>query len=135
MKKPKRPNLLVYVAGPYTAPTKKDVKVNIQKAEHAAVELILHGLVPIIPHKVLSFFESRPQFKDTDQSFWLINYNFPMIEACSSMFLCNGWELSSGCQKEIDYCNKIKKPYFISMSTIVEHYATIMVGHKMWEIR
>ena len=94
---------LVYVAGPYTANNRQCTKQNIGKAEKAAKQLLLDGYIPIIPHKITSFWEESIDFNHDD---WLKKYNFPLIKRCDIICFIDGWKESEGCRMEYDFAVK-----------------------------
>ena len=99
-------NKLVYIAGPYRADTKELVKANIKKAEVIAVAVLLRGDIPVIPHKITSFFDDHEKwghFKEWDISSWLNRFNFPLLERCDCMELTPGWKKSQGCRAEKEF--------------------------------
>ena len=57
---------IVYVCGPYRAPTEYGVLLNIQKAAQIAIEVWRSGAVCICPHKNTAFFGGA-----VPDSFWL----------------------------------------------------------------
>lgn len=88
---------LIYIAGPYTAKTRQEVKDNIAKAEEVAKQiLLLTDYIPIIPHKITSFFETDSLFKNWNNTDWLERFCLPLLCRCNAIFLIAGWENSKG---------------------------------------
>lgn len=42
--------MLVYISGPYSAPTEEEKLANVERANEAAVEVMKRGHTPIVPH-------------------------------------------------------------------------------------
>lgn len=49
--------LAVYVAGPYSGKTRKEKEENIIKADKIAKDIAKLGYIPLVPHKIFSFWE------------------------------------------------------------------------------
>lgn len=94
---------LVYVAGRYTAATKEEVKKNIQEAERAAKDILLRGDIPVIPHKITSFFDLDPRFSAWDKNSWLVRFAYPLMERCDVIFMTRGWQSSEGARAELEF--------------------------------
>jgi hypothetical protein len=85
------------------APTKEEVKKNIVHAEKVAMQILLQGGIPVIPHKITSFFDLDPRFKSWSKDAWLVRFCFPLLSRCDAICMCKGWEHSTGARAEFDF--------------------------------
>src|SRR3990167_4257601 len=78
---------LIYVAGPYSAPTKEGIEANIRKAEAVAQSLWKRGVAVICPHLNTAHFEIEgvtwEDYLDGDEE---------MILCCDGVLMLEGWE-------------------------------------------
>ena len=97
---------LVYIAGPFTAPTREGVEANIKAAE--AVGIVIAGLggMPIIPHCNTS----HPKFESAQgYQFWLAG-TAKLMARCDAVVLAHGWETSKGATGERDLAIQLGIP-------------------------
>lgn len=107
--------MVIYVAGPYTADTHAGVVRNLKKAELIAEELLLHGVTPLVPHRISAHFELRPKLKHFSGQDWLDKMAFPLLKRCDAMVLVEGWAKSPGCLKEIEFARQNRIYVFYSL--------------------
>ena len=110
--------MLVYVAGKYTSKPQKEKLENIKKAEEVAKQLLLKGLIPVIPHKITCDFELDERFLHWSADDWLIRFCFPLLERCDAMIVSCGLDTSYGVKKEIDFANLLNIPVFFDVNDI-----------------
>ena len=89
-------NKLIYLAGPYRAPTVWGIRQNIDKAEKYALEFWKRGVPVISPHKNTALFDGALGIPD---STWLEG-DLIMLVRCDALVLLPGWENSSGTKAE-----------------------------------
>lgn len=86
---------LVYVSGPFTAPSPEALAVNIERARLAGLKVRAAGFVPIVPH--LAILNDNPT---------IFTYDNAMAECLQILFRCNailmidGWVTSEGARVE-----------------------------------
>jgi len=119
------PNLLVYIAGPYsptadqkawlsTAPTEWAQRVaerqivigNIAAAEQTAIWVAEAGFAVLCPHSNTAhekFVEAQPY------EFW-IAATLRMLRVCDALMTVEGWEKSPGARGEVEWCTANKVP-------------------------
>lgn len=97
---------LVYVAGPFRAPTPWDVEQNIRVAEGVGLRVALAGLMPLIPHTNTRFFDGQ-----CTAQFW-IDGTMEMLKRCDAIVLCPGWMQSEGSRGEWEYAKSVSMPIY-----------------------
>jgi nucleoside 2-deoxyribosyltransferase len=100
---------VVYVAGPYRAPTRAGVELNIHAARKLGAIAAEKGCAPLIPHSNTSHFdEYLPAAGD---KFWL-DATLELLRRCDAVVLCPGWARSNGTLAEISEARRLKLPIF-----------------------
>ena len=92
---PDRP-LVVYVSGPYTAPTPEQVAENVRRAEDEAHEVMRRGHVPICPHSMTHQWE-RGGFSWDE----FLRVDLALLERCDAICMVGAWEGSAGAMREL----------------------------------
>lgn len=110
--------LLIYVAGPYTANSRSQVKKNIAMAEAIGEQILAAGHIPIIPHKITSFWDEREAFKHWQNQDWLHRFCLPLLDRCDGAFFIPGWELSEGAIIEYHHTAATRKPQYFSIEAL-----------------
>jgi nucleoside 2-deoxyribosyltransferase len=100
---------LVYIAGPYTAPTKLGVEANVNEARKAAVWCAEHRIFYFCPHLNSGHFELWAP--EVPVSFYY-EMDLAILNRCDVMLVLDGWYSSKGTMAEIDYCKLHQIPYF-----------------------
>lgn len=87
--------IIVYVAGPYRAPTKAGRECNIQKAAEAAKAVWRAGAAAICPHMNSAHFDGvAPEER------FLTAYLY-IVDMCDAVFATRGWHHSPGSRDEV----------------------------------
>ena len=97
---------IVYVAGPFRAPTTWQVEQNVRRAEEMGLEVARLGAMPLIPHTNTRFFDG-----ELPDQFWL-DGTMALLRACDAVMLVPGWERSSGARAERKDALARKVPVF-----------------------
>lgn len=85
---------VVYVAGPFRAPTAWEIEQNVRAAESWGMKIAELDAMPLIPHANTRYSQDhRP-----DQ-FW-IEGTLELLRRCDLLFLIPGWENSEGARGE-----------------------------------
>jgi hypothetical protein len=86
---------LVYVAGPFSAPTPWKVEVNVRAAEFLALELAKMGVVPVCPHTMYRHYEGELPYEA-----WM-EITDVLLRTCDAVVALSTWEKSKGAVQEV----------------------------------
>lgn len=89
----------VYVAGPYTAPTRMLVNRNVLAAQDAGAELMRRGHYPLIPHTMTALWDVV--YPDLTHAQFLA-LGLQWLPLCHAILLLPGWEMSRGSMAEYE---------------------------------
>lgn len=103
--------VLVYVAGPFSAPTREGVEANISAAVQLGIEVAKLGAMPVIPHANTA----HPEFERVQPYQFWIDGTMALLEACSACIMREGWEKSRGASGERERAIATGKPVFYSV--------------------
>lgn len=103
--------ILVYIAGPFSAPTREGVEANILAANRLGVEVARRGYMPVIPHANTGF----PEMESVQPySFW-IEGTLALMRACDCVLLLPNWLDSSGARGEVEEALRCSMPVFTGL--------------------
>jgi hypothetical protein len=102
--KPMTTPKIVYVAGPYTAPTKTEVQANIHAARACAAKLARLGYWPMVPHFLGNGIEDCLDAED-----WY-SFTAEVLRRCDAICMVPGWESSKGATAELALASELGKP-------------------------
>lgn len=103
---------VVYVAGPYRAPTHWGVVQNIRRAEEVGLEVAKLGVMPCVPHLASGSFGG-----EMPEEFWLEG-TMDLLRRCDAVVLVPGWRESRGTLDELCEAGALKIPVFYSPATL-----------------
>lgn len=117
--------MLVYIAGKYTADTKQEIKQNIAIVEELAKDVLLAGFIPIIPHKITSFFDLKfEELKHWKHEDWLNKFCLPLLSRCDTLLLAPNWIDSDGAKIEKEFAFRCNIPIYTSIENLILRTAT-----------
>lgn len=87
---------VIYVAGPYTAPTHIGVERNVLAAKAAAIELLKRGWAVLCPHTMTHTCEIGTGLEP--EAFY--ESDLALLRRCDAIFFLRGWEDSQGTVRE-----------------------------------
>jgi nucleoside 2-deoxyribosyltransferase len=99
---------LVYVAGPYTGPTREAVEANITAAVVVGLEVARLGACPVIPHSNTS----DPQFELLQNYEFWIAATAKLLTRCDAVITVNDWRRSKGASGEVELATEREIPVF-----------------------
>ncbi len=97
---------IVYIAGPFRAPTSWGIAENVRNAERTAYDCARVGGMPLCPHANTAHFHGTL----TDE-FWL-DGTMELLRRCDAVLLAPRWHLSSGTLAEIEEAKLLDIPVF-----------------------
>ena len=103
---------LVYVAGPYRAPSAWEVEQNIQRARRLGAEVARRGAYPVIPHSNTSHFDGL-----APDEFWLAG-TLELMRRCNAVIFAPDWGTSRGSRLERDEAKRLGLPCFDTLTEL-----------------
>ena len=97
---------LIYVAGPYRAPTEWGLVQNIRNAEALALEVWKLGAACICPHKNTAFLGGV-----CEDRVWLEG-DLEMLRRCDAVVCTSDWQRSEGARNEVVEAHRLNIPVF-----------------------
>lgn len=105
---------MIYVAGPFSAPTREGVDHNISVATWWGIRLAWKGAFPVVPHSNTS----HPEYeKAQGYEFWMAG-TAKLLRSCDATFLLPEWRVSSGARGEEKLAREIGMPVFDEFSLV-----------------
>ena len=91
---------MIYVAGPYSARTKREIKANIQAASDAASELVRQypTATPVVPHLMFQFTGGLGYER-------IMQMCFETISKCDYIYMMPEWIDSPGAIRELNFAH------------------------------
>jgi hypothetical protein len=105
---------LIYVAGPFSAPTRQGVEENIRRAELLGVEVAKLGACPVVPHCNTS----HPEFEHVQPYEFWIKATLELLRRCDAVIFTENWRESSGARAEHDDAISRHQPAFSSVGEL-----------------
>lgn len=97
---------VVYIAGPFTAPTAWEIEQNVRRAEEWALRVALLGAMPLCPHTNTRFFHGQGT-----PEFWYEG-TLALLKRCDGALFLPSWVDSNGCRAEHRWCEENQLPHF-----------------------
>jgi hypothetical protein len=85
---------LVYIAGPYRAPTTWGIAQNIHAAKEAGAIVASLGAYPVIPHSNTAHMDGI-----ASDDLWLAG-TLELMRRCDAVVMVHGWQRSTGSKAE-----------------------------------
>ncbi len=98
------PILLIYVVGPYRAPTAWQREQNIHRARAWGVTIARCGAYPVIPHSNTAHFDG-----EAEDTLWLAG-TLELMRRCDGVLLTGEWRRSSGSRAERAEAERLSLP-------------------------
>jgi hypothetical protein len=96
--------LVIYIAGPYRAPTAWGISENVRAAERVGLEVARAGAMPLIPHANTAHFHGEC----TDE-LW-IEGTLELLRRCDAAVFLPNWHHSTGSRGEWEECMRRHMP-------------------------
>lgn len=104
---------VVYVIGPYSAPTPEQVRVNVALAADAGEELFQRGYAPIVTHSLTMGWDDYPHAD-------IMELCLALLSKCDCVCVLDGWETSLGSRQEIRLAKALKIPVYYGVKEVPE---------------
>jgi hypothetical protein len=114
---------LIYVAGPFTAPTPDAVRDNIRRAAALGHEVRKLGAGAIVPHLIGAPYIHGASAANHEDSFgyqWWIAETLEQMKRCDAVIMVDGWETSNGSRGERDAARARRQPCFLTLAQLKE---------------
>jgi hypothetical protein len=109
------PDLIVYVAGPFTAKSRAGVEANILKASLFGIKVAVAGFCPLVPHSNTA----HPVYESIQPYTFWIRATTALLRVSHAVLLVPGWEESSGACGEVEIALLLGIPVFTSVQDLV----------------
>ncbi|MFA6432940.1 MAG: DUF4406 domain-containing protein [Candidatus Paceibacterota bacterium] len=103
---------IVFVCGPFRAPTQWGIEENVRRAERVAIDVWRAGAMAMCPHSNSKLFHGEA----TDQIF--LDGYLEMIRRCDAVITVVGLEKSSGSRLEVAHAHACGIPVFDGMRAL-----------------
>lgn len=114
---------IIYVAGPFRAPTAWDIEQNVRRAEAAALDVARIGAMPLCPHTNTRFFHGQ-----LTDGFWLRG-TLELLRRCDALYLYDPATeiLSAGTRVEVEEALARKIPVLRSIDAVRRWVAGVAI--------
>jgi hypothetical protein len=109
-----QPTTLVYVAAPFSAPTREGVEANIVQAVELGIEVAKLGACPIIPHANTA----HPAFEQVQPYTFWIEATLALLRRCNALLAHPKWPHSRGATAEVADAIKRGQPVFYELEAL-----------------
>ena len=105
---------IIYISGPFTAPTAWRREQNVRTAEAMALEVWRLGAVAVCPHTNTRNFEGELPYE-----MW-IDGDLEIIRRCDAVLLVGDWLTSKGSLAEVKLAQELRLPIFSGEKSLHE---------------
>lgn len=105
---------LLYLAGPYSAPTPEGVAANVAAAVAEAKKIATRfpGIFPVVPHTFSGGGDWGQSYE-----FWLAG-TMEVMRRCDAVLMLSGWGHSKGAQEELREAERLGKPVLLDWNDL-----------------
>lgn len=108
--------IMVYTAGPFSAPDRAAVEGNIAAMVQLAIEVARRGAFPVCPHANTA----HPEFEKVQPYTFWIEGTMALMRACDAVILAPNWQASSGACGERAEALRLEMPVFETLEQLDE---------------
>jgi hypothetical protein len=101
---------VIYIAGPYRAPTPWQILQNIRAAQAVALQVWKLGAVAICPHANTALFDG-----EAPDDLWL-DGDLELLYRCDALLCTEDYQRSSGARAEVRKATEWSKPIFTNVN-------------------
>jgi hypothetical protein len=106
---------IVYICGPFRAPTTWEVEKNVRNAEEKALEVAQAGYMPLCPHTNTRYFDGL-----LNDKFWL-DGTLELLRRCDAVVLVRGWKDSHGARAEMEEAQRLSIPIYEYIADLLRY--------------
>ena len=116
---------MIYVAGPYSAPTQQEIDYHVKVARAWAETIWQVGGVAICPHLNTQGFEAENAM-NPDSDAWLEDFkmflsgDFEIISRCDAVLFFDGWRDSKGAVAEFAFASYMDIPCLFNAGEVAQ---------------
>lgn len=107
--------VLLYIAGPYSAPTQEGIEENVKAAQKLGAELMTAfpgKVLAVVPHSIGKGLEDRGDYK-----FWCAA-TLELMKRCDGVVLRHNWHNSPGALGEVDAALRLRMPIVVESENL-----------------
>lgn len=119
---------VVYIAGPFRAPSSWEIEQNIRRAETLALEVWRAGMAAVCPHTNTRFYQGA-----APDSVWL-DGDLAILIRCDAVLLVPGYERSTGTKAEILFANQRGIPVYETLDELTNAFKHTLGEIKLLEL-
>jgi hypothetical protein len=108
---------LVFVTGPYSAPTRAGIKANIQKAVEIGRKLFQKGYYPVVPHLLVKEYYEPERGSAIFGYEPLMNYTMAIAQKCDILLFYGS---SPGADRERRFAERLGIPVYFDVDDLPE---------------
>jgi hypothetical protein len=104
--------VVVYIAGPFRAPSAWGIEQNIRTAEKAALAVWRMGAAALCPHTNTRFFQGA-----APDEIWLKG-DLELLSRCDAVLMVGAWQQSVGATAELEAARRRGMPIFYTLDAL-----------------
>jgi hypothetical protein len=108
--------LVIYIAGPYRAPSAKEISENVRRAEAVGQEILRRGHVALCPHSMTHDWDIGTGI--TDKTF--LATGLVLLSRCDAICMVEGWRRSAGATAELQRALALGLEVFMDVDIVPE---------------
>jgi hypothetical protein len=117
--------LVIYIAGPYRAPSAKQISENVRAAEAVGQELLRRGHCVICPHSMTHDWDVVTGIADEV----FLEIDLELLRRCDAICMIEGWEHSVGAKGELSLARALGLRVFMDVADVPQAgLAAIVAG-------
>jgi hypothetical protein len=101
---------VIYVAGPYSGASAKDISENVALAAEVGQEIMRRGHAVVCPHTMTHDWDIRTGLEYQD----FLDMDLELLRRCDAICMVPGWETSHGSLGELELAKNLGKEIFES---------------------
>ncbi|HRR83297.1 MAG TPA: DUF1937 family protein [Planctomycetota bacterium] len=108
--------LVIYIAGPYRAPSAKEISENVRRAEAVGQEILRRGHVALCPHSMTHDWDIGTGIADEV----FLQTDLVLLSRCDAICMVEGWWRSIGAKAELERARELGLQVFMDVYHVPE---------------